>query len=532
MKRLKILIIILLPISFVNGQVSYSISNYLRYGNGDRSFGNFKGNFKYFENLTDMKIFLPYNITIGGRLLYDNPPEVGLTYKGLKRRFIEYSGDELYIRAGNFSELYGRGLALNLFESRGLGFDSWMDGINLNYRKENFSFSAIAGVLEYKDSIEIKRNEDYKIYGGNFEIDPIDNFKIGLTYIYSEADFDLIPVDRKIKVNLPSLNLSINEDNFSFLFDYAYKSMSNFNDNNKSYGYGIYSSISYNTEGFGVTLDYKNYRFDLRDPFERNDITRTTRFLPFQNAPIVLKEHSYTLLTRAIHEVDFNDELGLQVEIFYTPSETTTINFNSSIASRHGNYLFDQNSFSFSRLEFINVLPSLSKKYSPYYELFGEVEQSLNEKTIVKVAAALRSKILSDEFFSGTNNHEISSIIFPFQLKHVFSDPYSAEFDYQYESVKDNFNAEQTEYSNHLFGLINVIDTKINVTFRYEFSTNRFDVSGKRYWSAIELGYRLNQNLSAAVSYGKEKGGQICSNGVCRYILPFEGLRISILGII
>ncbi len=531
MKQLKLFIIILLPVSFVNGQVSYSVSNYLRYGDGERSFGNFKGKFNYLENLTDMKIFLPYNITIGGRLLYDNPPEVGLTYKGLRRRFIEYSGDELYIRAGNFSELYGRGLAINLFESRGLGFDSWMDGIKFNYRKESFSFSAIAGVLEFKDSIEIRRNEDYKIYGGNFEIDPTDNLKIGLTYIYSEGEFDLIPNDRKIKANLPSLNLSFNDDHVSVLFDYAYKSTSNFHDNSKSYGYGIYSSISYNNEGFGLTLDYKNYRFDLRDPFEKNDITRTTRFLPFQNAPIVMKEHSYTLLTRAIHEVDFNDELGLQLEIFYTPSETTTINFNTSIASRHSNYSFDQNSFAFSESEPVNVLPGLSKKYSPYYEVFGEVEHSLNEMSTIKIAAALKSKIFFDEFFNGANNHEIRSKVFPFQLKHIFSDIYSAELDYQYESVNDNFNA-QPEYSNHLFNLINVIDTKINVTFRYEFSTNRFDVSGKRYWSAIEFGYRLNQNLSAVISYGKEKGGQICSNGVCRYILPFEGLRISILGII
>jgi len=529
MKIRILFIIFFLPLSFSAGQISYSISNFLRYGNGERSFGNFKGEFKYVENLTDMRITFPYNVTIGGRLLYDDPPEIGIKYKGLKRRFIEYNGNEFSVRAGNFSELYGRGLALNLFESRGLGFDSWMDGIKFNFRKDNYSVSAIAGVLEFEDSIEIKRKEDYKIYGGNFEVSPLNFFKIGFAYIYSKAEFNLIPTNKNIEAHLPSFYLSASNDSFSFLFDYAYRSTSDLDNKNKSIGYGIYSSISYNEEGLGITFDYKNYRFDFRDPFEKNDITRPTRALPFQNAPIVMKEHSYTLLTRSIHEVDFNDELGMQIEIFYTPNETTSLNLNASVASRHGYYHYDQNNFSFDKIESVNIILDLSKNYSPYYEIFAELEQNLTEASVIKIAAAIRSKILYDEFFNGLYNHKITSRVIPIQIKNIFSSSYSVEFDYQFESVDDNFNAQQPEYSNHFFSLINMIDQKINLTVRYEFSTNRFDVSGKRFWSAFELGYRFNNNHTAIISYGKEKGGQLCSNGVCRYLLPFEGFRLSLL---
>ena len=121
-------------------------------------------------------------------------------------------------------------------------------------------------------------------------------------------------------------------------------------------------------------MDYKNYFFDERDPFEKNDITRTTRMMPFQNPPIVMKEHSYTLLTRAIHEVDFNDETGLQLEIYKSLNENTDLNFNGSISSRHSFYKFDPNQFIFNKQErSTDFLPSFSEEYSPYWELFGEV---------------------------------------------------------------------------------------------------------------------------------------------------------------
>ena len=131
-----------------------SVSNTLRYGNGERSLGIITDDFKYFENLTDVRIQLPENFTAGFRLLYDIPPEVGLEFKGIKRRFFEYDGSNLSARIGDFSQLYGRGLAINLFENRGLGYDTWMDGVKAKYKNEYFSINAIYGTLDFKDSID------------------------------------------------------------------------------------------------------------------------------------------------------------------------------------------------------------------------------------------------------------------------------------------------------------------------------------------------------------------------------------------
>jgi len=512
-----------------NAQLSYDISNTLRYGNGDRSISNTKSQFKYFENLTDFRLNLPYNITIGARVLYDNPPETGFTYKGLKRRFVEINDDNYQVRIGDFSQLYGRGLALNLFETRSLGYDTWMDGLKGKYIFNEFSFSGVAGKLRFRDSLEFKREENYTLYGGTIEFDPIKNFKMGLTYIYAEGEFSLIPKNVTAKANIPSVYFSYDSKNISFLMDYSYKNTTGLSQKILSEGRGLYSSISYTESGIGITLDYKNYSYDERDPYERNDFTRTTRMLPFQNAPIAVKEHSYTLLTRAIHEVDFNDELGLQLETFFAPGENSFINLNASISSRHSWWKFSSADFRFQKTDVQNIFPGFSSKYSPYYELFAEFEYSFEEHTSIKLAAAKRSKTFYDEFFEGKNNHIIHSVVIPFHLKHSINSWLAFETDYQIEFVNDNYNTAQPEFSNHLINLIAIISQNMTLSFRYEITTNRYETSGRRVWPSIEVGWRINQNISTVVSYGKDRGGQICSNGVCRFILPFEGVRFLLL---
>lgn len=507
-----------------------SVSNNLRYGDGEKKLGIISNNFNYFENLTDARFNLPENFTAGFRLLYDTPPEIGLEYKGVKRRFFEYDGSNFSARIGNFSNLYGRGLALNLFENRGLSYDTWLDGLNVNYKNQFIRINGIYGTLDFKDSIEIARNEIHKIRGGNVEISPNKNFSLGVTYVYSKSRFILFGEEKPAEINLPSFYATASLSNFALSFDYAYKETKNTDDNKKSKGAAYYFALSYNEDGLGITLDYKNYFFDERDPFEKNDITRQTRMLHFQNPPIVMKEHSYTLLTRAIHEVDFNDETGLQLEILKTFGDRTEVNLNGSISSRHNFSKFDPGQFIFKKQERASdFVPSFSAEYSPYWELFAEAVHYFNESTHIKLALARRDKTFFDEFFDGMNNHIIKSTIIPVQFNHNLSSFYSIELQGKYEKVFDNFNFQQMYYNNFLFTLINTFDSRFTFTLRYEITSNRFDVSERKDWFTIESGIRISQGNIVVASYGRERGGQVCSNGVCRYIQPFEGFRFSLL---
>ncbi|MGE5860283.1 MAG: DUF6029 family protein, partial [Ignavibacteria bacterium] len=76
---------------------------------------------------------------------------------------------------------------------------------------------------------------------------------------------------------------------------------------------------------------------------------------------------------------------------------------------------------------------------------------------------------------------------------------------------------------------INSFFLKLTATIRFEYTTSEIDASERKNWITGELGYRFGQSHVITASYGRERGGLICSNGVCKYIQPFEGFRLSVL---
>ena len=384
MKKFLIIFCFLFVSTYLQAQIRSSISNLLRYGNGEQTLGLSTNKFKYFENLTDARFSLPQNVTFGLRFLYDEPPEVGQRFKGISRRFIEYRKDNLFLRVGNSSELYGRGLVLNLFENRGLAYDTWLDGIKGSYKLGNLKASIIGGTVEFTDSINVLRTEKYELRGGNVEYDFLKSLKIGLTFISSESKIPQFNESiANTKAELPELYVDFSKGPFNAFINWAHKWTNSTDLNKKSSGYGIYSAFSYAEGSFGITIDYKNYSFDIQDPFLRNDETRTTKFMPFQNPPIVMKEHSYTLLTRSLHEVNFNDEVGFQIDANYSFNENLYIELNFSLSSRHNSYEYNNTNFSFSKIKRDgNFLPSNDDEFSPYIEFFTEAEYYFNSKLI------------------------------------------------------------------------------------------------------------------------------------------------------
>ena len=49
-------------------------------------------------------------------------------------------------------------------------------------------------------------------------------------------------------------------------------------------------------------------------------------------------------------------------------------------------------------------------------------------------------------------------------------------------------------------------------------------------WANFGMMYNINQNHQLSLTYGSMRGGVLCSNGVCRYVQPFEnGFKIGIV---
>jgi len=509
--------------------VTPSVSNILRYGNGERGFGGLTQKVSYFENLTDVRLTFQPSVTVGFRLLADSPPEVGDSFQGIRRRFVEFRQENFSLRAGNFNDLFGRGLALNLFENRSLAYDSWIDGVKANYRTSFFNATILGGTMDFRDSVTITRHEKYTIRAANIEIKPIKNFAIGTSFVEANGFIPQFIEGKTIKAEIPELYSSFQFGTVNGFIGYAHKWTNVLTDTISHQGDGLYAMLSYNGKGFGVIVEYKDYRYDIRDPFDRGASERTTRMLPFQNAPIVQKEHNYTLLTRALHQVDFNDEVGFQIEGFYSLSPSTMVNLNGSIANRHHYYDYNKSNFLFTEQKRDNsFLPSFGRRLSPYWELFVEAEHYFEETSAIRFGVARRANVLYNDFTGAQFSHTQQATIVPLQFQYSLTSEYSVIVQTENEFAYDSYNTSNEHYYTQLLTIIFTRSPNLSVTARYEHTTDRADPSNKQDWLIGEVGYTFGQSHTTTISYGNERGGQICSNGVCQYQLPFEGIRFSL----
>ncbi len=507
-----------------------SVSNTLRYGSGERGFGTLAAPFSYFENWTDVRLQFPPQLSIGFRLLADAPPEIGDRFRGLHRRFVEFRHDGISIRAGNFNELFGRGLAMHLFENRGLAYDSWMDGVKGEYSSSIVSATILGGTLRFRDSVTVARYEEYDVRAANIELRPAKRFTVGLSFVEAKGEIPHTVGRSSIAAEIPEIYASFIAGPVRGFLGYAHKWTDVRTSTVSHRGDAVTASIAYARTGFGLTAEYKDYRFDIVDPIERPGAgERATRMLPFQNGPIVQKEHNYTLLTRALHQVDFNDEVGFQIDGFISVAEGTMVNFNGSVASRHHFYDLSSVSFAFSeRKRQRAFLPSFDRRLSPYWELFAEAEHYLDEKTAVRAGVARRANILYNDFTGAQFSHTQQSTVVPVQLQYAVSGNYSVIVQSENEFSYDSYNTTNEQYYTQLLTLIVTRSPDLSATLRYEMTTDGADPSGRKNWMVGELGVTVGQSHTATLSYGTERGGQVCSNGVCQYQLPFDGVRFTL----
>lgn len=481
----------------------------------------------YLEELMELRVGLPKYLTLGVRLLFDIPPEIGPVFRGIKRRYAEVTVDDFMVRAGHSSRLFGRGLSLNLFEDRGLAYDTWMDGAMLVYDGNNIRATALAGRVEYWDSIVVARTEIYDLRAANLEVSPFDWVTLGGSFVMTDGKIPGPNEERLLEAEIPHIYGSLRIGDIEVYAAWADKRTTVLTDTMTSRGAGIYGAISWTGDGVGLALDYKDYRFDPRGPFERNDPTRATRMLPIQNPPIVLREHTWFFLTRALHQVNFDDEVGLQLEGFLSIGRGTTVTANASLSSEHDFYEFNPNTFVFTKKERErDYLPSTDPGLSPYWELLLEGEHYFGSRGLLRLAAAHRQYTLAVVSPGGTN-HLIRSTVIPGLIQIPLFSRLTATVQVEHERVSDNYNVAREEYYNQLFALNLSWAPAFTFGGRIEFTTNPSDLSGRDQWFALDLGYRIGGKHTLVLTFGQQRGGQICVNGVCRYIQPFSGVRFT-----
>lgn len=532
MKRFGLLLIalVLSAPAALFAQVEYSVSNFMRYGNGEQVIGGQLRDKEYIENQTNVRLFWD-NFTVGFEYLYDDPPEFGPRFQGIRKRFVEFSKEGLELRAGDFYTLYGKGLAMNLFENRGINYDTRLDGLRGTYRNRHVNAIFALGKMRYYDLLNSDRIETYSVRSGHMEVRPFRFLRLGGSIVGADGELPTPFGMDQVHADIPEFMVTLRGLGFDVFLQRAWKRSSIMspqpNGGFSSYesdGDAWYGSISYTSDiGLGVTFEYKDYRFDVVGEEER-DPNRPTRMLPMQNPPIVHKEHYFTLLSRNPHVVDFNDEVGMQLDVFYSVSPTVTINLNGAMASRHKGYV-TRDGFLVTYDRDMSFMPTLDEKFSPFWELYGEVEWYFDGPSYLRAAVNRRY----DAPYEANLPHEQSSTTIPVRIEYMLNREYSIGATFEQQFFHDSFSQENPEYFNEFVALTFARAAQWSVTLRMEYTTDEEDKTGKDFWRTLEFAYRLGNAHIATISYGTERGGLVCTSGICREILPFDGVRISLI---
>ena len=481
-------------------------------------------------------------MTFGLRYELSDSIEYGLNFRGIAKRFVEYDHESgISLRAGNFWEVISRGLAFNLFEDRALYYDTGMDGVRLTYEK-TFKYKnplkvkaqIIGGNINYRDYLDPSRVENYKLRNAYLRVSPLKPLTVGLNYVHSNGELPEEGTITYVNTDVPEAYININYPTFQFYADYAHKTSiitpnEIYPNPTTAKGDGFYSSLSYSVGKFGLTMEYKNYAFDVTLPDNRSN-TRPSRMLPYQNPPTAQRENASVLTSRNPHVVDFNDEVGGQFDLVYIPNDKLSFNLNGSIASKHYQYEVNDEStvISYQRVDRGDSwLPNMNNAFSPFWEIYLEGEDYATDKIYAKLALAIQNSVIYNQI-NPDNSEIIKTTTIPLEFRYSFTEKYSLTFISETQWENNSIRVGEDNFMNQYNSLTFGSSPELNFTLTGEFTNDDEEPTGKKSWYTVDLAYRLNESNTFGVSYGSERGGLKCTNGICRFVQPFEGFRVLI----
>ena len=542
--------------------ISYLVTNDFRYGIGEQFQNDDPFTKEYLENLLNGRVFLnggnKGSLVIGFRAQIDRPREFGPDTVGLTQYFAEYSKDGLTARGGTYTNLINQGLVFNTFESRPIGFNTQAEGVIIDFQNKKFDGSVFGGTIGYADILDPSRFEEYLVRGTSGEIRPVKEIAIGSSFLSATGeksrngfrdDFDSYTREAYVDVNVKGkYALHLNWADKRTVLDSITRSFTS----SGLYGTALYGKAAYSGYPVSITTEYKNYRFDLVDPIDRDVPTRETRALPFQNGPTLVPEHDKTLLARNPHTIDFSDEVGFQVSGLVYPSESTTISVLATAASRHSAYnpvvitdTLGIESLRHDRVDNARLsIPELTdSRYSPYWEVFLHGEHILNDDITLAAAVQRKSNVvyydrLSVEIESATAETQRTTtglLEGTINLKKGKSLHTIVELQHVYDSKKVTGGNDSLQLSPFDGRFQNVMLTlefsqspRWSANARIEYSTYDKEQGGTQVWPVLGGTYRIGTSSTVGAQYGLERGGVVCTGGVCRFINPFTGLRLFV----
>ncbi|MFH1681297.1 MAG: DUF6029 family protein [Candidatus Eisenbacteria bacterium] len=493
----------LVPLSHATEVVTVQGQNQLEYslsGEADRDSTTPK---EIFENWLDADIRFD-RFLVGFRYEAFLPHELGTDSlrQGIVQRYAQAEYPSGGVRAGNFYEIFGRGLLFRSYEDRSIRIDGNMDGVLLWGEKGRFRAKAFGGRMR-----EIETDERTAVLrGADLGADVGRGLGIGGSYLIQSAEnpnaAGHVPPPGPRHVEVFGGRLSFIHDRFDVYYEGGRLNRLYLTSADRARGVtyddlrgtGHYGALSlYPTAGLSVTAEYKEYeRFRFRPVGSQGT--------DYNNPPAATRETGYTLISRHPHQLDANDERGFQVEAVAAPLGGTTITLSRAETDRlNGNPFF--------------------------HEWYAEWRQEIGEKYSV---AAVYDYIRDEE--TGTKNHTPV-----FEAGYHPGGEWSVRSEYQFQRSKVDLGTER----NHLALL------EFHATYDLVFSAvgehaasiepsvdpDGLPCSREKMDDFLygQVDWFLSQQHHLSLMAGKRRAGFVCVGGVCRFEPEFEGFEFRLV---
>ena len=529
----------------LTAQVEYSNNLNIRYGEGDN---NYTYEEIYFNtgiilNRPDDRFEALFSLELS------DPPEIGLKEEGIREFLLGYYNKNLSIELGDFYQTWGRGLILNQTDYQHLDFNTSATGLSVGYEKDYISLNVIAGETNPRKSTTFLGDYDPRVpnyilkqtlYGSDLSIESPES-TMGLSILFTEEE------EAPISSVIGGIRFEKPYDNGDFFLSFISK-RSKFDivdsGSETDKGNGLYFSNTNYIKDWALTSNYRRYRIDVKDPSMRDNIlSNYGQALDVQRSPTGYYQHSFKLLSRNSKQVNLNDEIGLELELIGPIDENRTLLLNytksSSTKGWHNEFgYWEPEPLTTTNGNSNSLFPSSDKDSYPFDEIFIELNGYNKDHTLFY---RVGFDYFSDTFAVLANSNTSESfevnkaITFPFMVNVILNDLWSIEVQLELQRAKKGFEVTTNDessfvsllsekYQDNIFLGFTVNHAPWSLTVATESTNSDESLSNfdSNTWNSVALTYRIKSDNILEVFYGSIRGGLDCTNGVCRYIQPFE----------
>ena len=447
---------------------------------------------------------------------------------------ITYYKKKINITIGNFYEQFGSGMTLRSWEDKNLGINNSIRGLNTKYRiNDKLNITTLIG----QQKKGFKYSKGYILgFDSEFDFSKITNestLLLGLSYVGRN--------DQRTKSEFFPETTHM----FSGRLDYSSNSFySNIEIIDKSKNpITVFGSLSntfikkgstllfnsgYFNNGFGIDFTFRRLEnmslFSEREAYGNPYNESIINYLP-----ALTKQHDYSLANLYVYSAQPNvsfqtndlmkvGEIGMQIDLYYFLEKNTflggkygtNISVNGAVWNNlNGNFDFnnqnyDTDLFGFGQKYFSELSLEIRKKWSSKFDnIFLFISQFYNSRFIEEKVGEVNSNVLVLE-----NTYKIN-------------DKKSLRFELQHLSTKDdnkNWSAYAIEYN---------LNSAFSVYFSDLYNYQNPNQEKKIHYYNFGGSYSKGINRFT-INYGRQRGGLVCTGGICRYVPESSGLSFSI----